>query len=371
VFISNEAKTAAQTALAGLATHCRRGAQLWLSEARATVPAAWLARFGQLARPVLTVRHQDGAVHGLLQGGNVAAEVVWPTREVSIESVVEWLNAIQLSRDDVRIQVTVEAEIFLFRKMLVPRAALGSLQSIMVQEIVHRTPFEPEDIWHAARPASDAGGAEVVEVEHWIIRRDRARSALEAFGLRPDDVDALVVSGTEPPLVIPLRQISVDHPPGARRLVRAAAAGTIAITLLGMAGIEWVASSEMSRLGEAIAQVRGQGAGGNPAAQLLALRATPAVVQVWEELSRVLPDHTYLSELRIADGSVSISGLSGDAAHLIRLLEQSPLFTGAHLTGAITPDNTEHKDHFSLAFRLRGTQKPSGRPGMALARGEP
>jgi general secretion pathway protein L len=127
----------------------------------------------------------------------------------------------------------------------------------------------------------------------------------------------------------------------------------------------------MSRLDEAIAQLRGQGPGGETAAQLLALRAAPGAVEIWEELSRVLPDHTYLSDLRVADGSVSISGFSGDAAHLIRLLDQSVLFTGAHLTGAITPDKTEHKDRFSLAFRLRGAQKPSERPTTDLARSGP
>jgi general secretion pathway protein L len=368
MFISHEAMAAAQTALAGLAGHARRGAQLWLTEARATVPAAWLARVGPLARPVLTLGLKDGAVWGALEAGAAAADVVWPLGEVSIARIGEWLEARELSRDDVTIQVALEAETFLNRTMLVPGAALGSLTSIILQEIVHRTPFEPSDIWHAARPLGDA--RDIVEVEHWIIRRDRACAALDAFGLRGEDVDALVVSGSVPPLTIPLRDVNLDHPPRARRLVRLAGAVSIAITLLGTMSLEWTASSEMSRLGEGIAQVRGQDAGGEPAAQLLALRSGPGVVQVWEELSRVLPDHTFLSELRVADGSVSISGFSGDAAHLIRLLDQSPLFTGAHLTGAITPDSGEHKDHFSLAFRLRGTQRPLER-GTAVARSDP
>lgn len=370
MFISNEAKASAQTALAGFAIQCRRGAQLWLQEARATVPQAWLARFGPLARSVLTLSLKDEAVCGSLEGGPVAADVVWPLREASVASVVEWLKAHQLSRDDVTLQVALEAGTFLNRKMLVPAAALGSLPSIIAQEIVHRTPFDPADIWHTARPITEARGAEIVEVEHWIIRRDRACAALEAFGVRPEDVDALVVSGIAPPLVVPLRETSADQPQPARRLVLMAAAGAIAITLFGTIAVEWTASSEMNRLGEAIEQVRGQGAGGAPAAQLLALRAIPGVVQVWEELSRVLPDHTYLNELRVTDGSVSISGYSADAAHLIRLLDQSPLFTGSHLAGAITPDSGEHKDHFSLAFRLRGAQRPSER-GTAVARSDP
>ncbi len=370
MFISQETKAAAQAALAGLAIHCRRGAQLWLNEARATIPAPWLARFGPLARPVLTLSLKDDSVFGSLERGADTADVLWPAQEVSIARIGEWLQDNELSRDDVTIQAALEAETFLNRKMMVPAAALASLKAIILQDILHRTPFELADIWHAARPANDARGGEIVEVDHWIIRRDRACAALEAFGLRPDDIDALVVSGSTPAFVIPLRQASADHPQPTRRLVRLAGIGAIAITLLGVITLEWTASSEMNRLAEAIEQVRGQGAGGEPAAQLLALRAAPGVVHVWEELSSILPDHTYLSELRVADGSISITGFSGDAAHLIRLLDQSPLFTGAHLTGAITPDSAEHKDHFSLAFRLRGAQRPSER-GTAVARSDP
>ena len=196
MFISNEAKASAQAALAGIVSQCRRGAELWLQEARATVPQAWLAGLGPLARPVLTLIVKDKAVCGSLEGGPVAAEVVWPPREASVASIVEWLKARELSRGDVTIQVALEAKTFLNRKMLVPAAALGSLQSIIAQEIVHRTPFEPAEIWHTARPVTDARGAEIVEVEHWIIRRDRACAALEAFNLRPEDIDALVVSGS-------------------------------------------------------------------------------------------------------------------------------------------------------------------------------
>jgi general secretion pathway protein L len=367
----HEAKVAAQTAFAGLTMHGRRAAQLWLEEARATLPAGWLAKFGQLARPVLTLTQQEGALCGRLHAGSVTAEMSWPLPQVSIEVMVAWLNGHGISRDQVSLQVALEAELFLYRTMRVPRAALGSLPSIIAQDIVHRTPFEESEIWHAARPSREANATDIIEVEHWIIGRDRARQALETFRLRPEEVDALAVGGSAPLAVIALRQAELDHPASARRLVRFAAAAALALALVGAITIEWIASREMSRLDAAIAELRGQGSGGQGAAQLLTLRAAPGAVEVWEELSRLLPDHTYLSELRLADGGVAISGFSADAAHLIRLLDQSPLFTGAHLTGAITPDKAEHKERFSLAFHLRGMQRPGERPGTAVARSDP
>jgi len=75
--------------------------------------------------------------------------------------------------------------------------------------------------------------------------------------------------------------------------------------------------------------------------------------------------------LRVVDGAVTISGYSTDAANLVRLLDQSAMFTAARLTGPITPDKVEHKDRFTLAFRLRDGRRHPTRPGTAVARSDP
>jgi len=58
----------------------------------------------------------------------------------------------------------------------------------------------------------------------------------------------------------------------------------------------------------------------------------------------------------LADGKVTLSGFSADAGHLVRVIDQSPLFSDATLDAAITPDVTEHKDRFSVSFRMRAGQ---------------
>lgn len=369
---SIDVKAITATALAALQTHARTAAGEWLREARAALPAAWLGWLGRHARPVLTLGLEQGEVHGRLEGERVAAEATWPLAGASIKHIAEWLKAQQLGREEVKIEVELEPELFLQRKMVVPRAALDSLPAIVVQDIVHRTPFDPAEIWHAAAPGASTSGPEIVDVEHWIIRRDRARAALVQLGLAPDDIDALIVAGSEPRAIIPLRESSINDAPWGGRLGRAAIAAAIAITLLGAITVEWVASGEVTRIADAVFELRSQGsAGSDPAAQLLAIKAGPGVLEVWDELSRRLPDHTYLSELRVADGNVTIAGFSADAAHLVRLLDQSALFTAARLTGPITPDKAESKDRFTLAFRLRGTPAPPERPGTAVARSEP
>jgi general secretion pathway protein L len=77
-------------------------------------------------------------------------------------------------------------------------------------------------------------------------------------------------------------------------------------------------------------------------------RATPAGVLVLESLSRTLPDDTYLTELRIADGKVQIAGLTRDAPALIGLIEQSRQFTRATFFAPTTREATDSADRFHI-----------------------
>jgi general secretion pathway protein L len=141
----------------------------------------------------------------------------------------------------------------------------------------------------------------------------------------------------------------------------------LGVFLLGLATFEWCQSSAATGVETSLDEAReaalGGGRGGfNQAASLFAMKADVGLLEVWDELSRVLPDHTFLTETRIANGKVTVSGFSSDAARLVRLIDQSPLFTGATLAAGITPDATEHKDRFSIVFKVRDGRlmRPSG-----------
>ncbi len=56
---------------------------------------------------------------------------------------------------------------------------------------------------------------------------------------------------------------------------------------------------------------------------------SPSSVIVLEVLSQILPDHTYVTELRIEGDKLRVIGVTRDAPELIRLLERSPNFTRA------------------------------------------
>ena len=74
-----------------------------------------------------------------------------------------------------------------------------------------------------------------------------------------------------------------------------------------------------------------------------------------EELSRLLPDTAWVTDLRIEGGTIDISGLASQAVQLVPILERSAFFRDATLTAPLTFDQREDKERFSIRVRFRTT----------------
>jgi general secretion pathway protein L len=91
--------------------------------------------------------------------------------------------------------------------------------------------------------------------------------------------------------------------------------------------------------------------------RLRARREEPALLEIWEEATRILPAHTWLSELRLAETAegrqVVMTGFSAAAASLVALLDASAVFTEASLVGPIAVDPAEGKERFIIQAKLK------------------
>jgi general secretion pathway protein L len=358
-------------ALPGLTALWQGFVSWWLAEFRAAVPSDWQSRIHGEAAPVLLIKHDRDFVICEITSAKVSAERRFPLPLFGAAALSTWLGECGLTRDQVIAGLALDRSLFFPREFILPKPALAALPKILEQEIVRRTPFQPSEIWHAAtvaEAAADDLAPGVVAMHHWIIRKDRAEAALADLGLAAGDVDFLSDGGALP--LIPLRQVEQQDPPWAKRAVKLLAVAAVGAALLGLLAFEWCQSSAANKLEASLEQAAQGGtvtSGVNQASRLFSRKADAGVLEVWDELSRILPDHTFLTEARIVDGKVTVSGFSADAAGLVRSIDQSTLFTGATLVAAITPDANERKDRFSLAFRVRGS-RTSGASARAPAR---
>jgi general secretion pathway protein L len=93
--------------------------------------------------------------------------------------------------------------------------------------------------------------------------------------------------------------------------------------------------------------------------RLHAQKNSPGVLEVWEEVTRVLPSHSWLTEMRLAgipgsqEQQLTLAGLSPAAATLVGLFDRSPLFRDVALASPISLDPVEGKERFVIQAKLR------------------
>ena len=80
--------------------------------------------------------------------------------------------------------------------------------------------------------------------------------------------------------------------------------------------------------------------------------ALPLVVDVLAELTARLPDDTWLTDLRLSDVHMQLSGYASSAATLVPIIENSPMFEGARLSGPVLPDSSMQRERFSIEADL-------------------
>lgn len=342
-----------------LAVSGGRFARWWLSELRRALPDRWLEWVDGKAADRISLWQDGDHIGCSVVLENRAVETRMPVSRFDAAALVGWLAELGLDREDVIVSPILSRELFFPRELNIPRVALDALPRILEQEILRRTPFQLSDIWHGTPDPGPITG-EVAAISHWIIRKDRAEAALSELGLTSRDVDCLAIADADGRAlpVINFRSAGDSDPAWALRMIRLLAAAALAAVVIGFAVFEWSQAGIAASLETELAEAR-QGAqsgrdGLDPAARLFAMKGDVSVLQVWDELSRILPDHTFLTEARMADGRITVSGFSGDAARLVRIIDQSPLFASASLASAITPDANEHKERFSISFKLRG-----------------
>ena len=89
----------------------------------------------------------------------------------------------------------------------------------------------------------------------------------------------------------------------------------------------------------------------------------PTTVEVLDELSRLLPDNTYLEKVGMEGDKLLLIGFSPEASALVARMEGSPLWRAPALSGVLQPDPRTGLDRFSLTAELMGspTDTPTAR----------
>jgi general secretion pathway protein L len=76
------------------------------------------------------------------------------------------------------------------------------------------------------------------------------------------------------------------------------------------------------------------------------------VVLIWEELTRVLPDHAWVTDVTVSDGRLTFAGFSTAAAALLPLVEASPLFDRPSFASPVVKSPVSGAERFTIETEI-------------------
>jgi general secretion pathway protein L len=336
----------------------------WIDAVAATVHAL-LNRWSP-QRVVRITEEEQGAF--ALQAFGDAKDLILPDQQIRIADGAmtatlsdDWKTWLRGSRAE----VILRPGRFMFRPLELPKRAGEFLEGIVRSQIDRLTPWSVSEAAYTWTPPVEAANDRIQ-----LTVAATARSMLMPY------VRAVAELGAASVIVSTVPQ-DAGIADGALKVYEQRNGGTIEVTrirqiltmvFIGAAALALVSSGVSSILGDGLdseqqdlshkiavrrAAIRRSADGG--AQRMLERRkqTTPAAVMVLDALSKVLPDHTYVIELRIENGKVQVTGITKDAPSLIRLIEQSPHFEHAAFFAPTTQSPGEPGERFHIEARVK------------------
>ncbi len=267
-----------------------------------------------------------------------------------------------------RVEILLKSDHILFRSLDFPAQAVDFLDGMIRAQIDRLTPWAANDaVFGWSTPSKVAN--ERIQLTLAATSRNKIQPLIQlASNLGAASVAVLTESppGESASAKFKVFESSLQGAVGRRmdvpRMLRLALLGTglaAAASLVLAAYVGNTLDAEQQQLSRRITERRASlrlsqtGAGG-PAQSLLAKRkqTTPSSVMVLEAFSKVLPDGTYVTELRIEGDKVQVVGISQDAPSLIRLMEQSPQFSRATFFAPTTRAQNDPGERFHIEVHV-------------------
>ncbi len=268
-----------------------------------------------------------------------------------------------------RVDVALPASCCLIRHRKVPVAAVERIGDVLALEIERGTPFGMEDVRHAWRvigpaPSDDAS----LQVVHVIAKRrliDPLLAEARSIGVPISAVDVVGAEGDR--MGFNLLSRGEAAPSLARRLSWAIATAAALLVLVCAATVVVA----MQRQDQALAQLEVQTNAARKEAQAVRKRVQDAdtlserigavrlrraegirAIALWEEVTRLLPDTAWLTNVRVENDLLWIDGYARSASELVGIIARSPMFSGVALSAPVVREEARASERFQIRMKI-------------------
>ncbi len=284
--------------------------------------------------------------------------------EVGVDGAIATrVNALSPSRT--RVRVSLPVGLVLRKQLDLPEAAEENLREVLSFEMERQTPFRADEVYFNYALVARRPQEHQIRVDLQVVPRRVVREALdlvENWDLRSAPSEARVDPATG--------KIAFTFEPAAYDATRGRGINLVLVVLnLGLltALVGLPLSQQYRHLGELRQALESAKVAANAASETQRLieaklaearflfdkkRQTHLTVEVLDELSKRLPDGTWLRRLELKGQDASMDGESDAASSSIAQLESSPIFSNVRFVAPVTQDPRSGKERFRLAARV-------------------
>lgn len=338
--------------------------QWWGQELRNAMPAKLRERM-QYARRRLLLQLDHKEIALSIDGtGTVQSLDVFSTdqglqlQQQRIRELLVQHELTEVSRD----LLLSDADV-LRTEVAMPLATEANLRQALAYEMDRHTPFKAEEVFYTWRVLSRDREAGQLHFELFVTPREPLEARLEQLkrlGLAPGGVDVSVDDEILGINLLPqaLRYRVINQTTRVNWLMGSAAVLLMAFVMLQSL---WLREHQIQEIGDAIEDVRAEAMAvqqirkqiddASDAAGFLQSRKIDNhyKIEILAELTRILPQDTFLDRLTVHADSTQMQGKSDNSQILIELINASPYFDNASFRGPTRLDSRSRKEIFDLS----------------------
>ena len=335
----------------------------WGEELRNALPAPLRARMQYARRRLLIQAGADDIALSVDDAGAIQSlDSFSSEQDAQLQRQQVWKLLQQHELTEVSRDLLLAEDVVLSTKVTMPLGAEANLRQALAYEMDRHTPFQAAEVFYNWRVLSRDREAGQIRFELYVTPREPVEAHLDLLkriGLAPTGVD---VAGPDGPLGVNLLPEAMRfHIVNQQARLNWMIAGvTVFLLAFVMAQSLWLREHQVEVIQMAIDDVRAEALSvqqirkqiddASEAAGFLQGRKVQNgyKVKVLAELTRVLPENTYLDRLSLHADTTQMQGKSDNAQGLIELINSSPIFAGASFRGPTRLDNRSRKEIFDL-----------------------
>ena len=267
----------------------------------------------------------------------------------------------------------LESDAVLVDRLLLPIATKENFYEAVEFQVNRQTPFQRSEIYFDCSPIAEDTTSRTLCVDYIIAPLEKVDTALRrltSIGIPVDFVTTVSeLSGEQPRF-----NLLSDHtPPHRHRGTRLNAGLAILAVFLGGAAIYLTLDNDRRHAAALSAQVESLRNQARIASQLRSTfeseqrsvnyvldlkRDHNSVIQILNDLTRLLPDDSWISRFTYKGGKIRIVIHAPESSSIVRLVEGSDRFSGAKMMTAVRKLKDANRERFTLSFSTKPVANP-------------